>query len=72
VRNATDLKRSIISHHTSAEDVGRVAQAAGVKLLVLSHFVPAEGPDVTDEMWRNAVAKHFSGTVVLGTDLATF
>jgi ribonuclease BN (tRNA processing enzyme) len=72
VRNATDLKRSILSHHTSAEDVGRVAHAAGVKLLVLSHFVPAEGPDVTDEMWRSAVAKTFKGPVALGTDLATF
>ena len=42
VPNATTLKQSIMSHHTTAEDAGRVAQAAGVKTLVLSHLVPAE------------------------------
>ena len=71
VANAPDLKRSIVSHHTSAEDAGRVAAAAGVKVLVLSHFVPAEDPQVTDQMWADAAAKHFKGTVVVGSDLAS-
>jgi ribonuclease BN (tRNA processing enzyme) len=71
VRNAPDLKRSILSHHTSAEDVGRVAEEAGVKLLVLSHLIPAEDPEVTEQMWLDAVAKHFKGNVVLGADLAS-
>ena len=31
VPNAPTLKQSILSHHTSAEDAGRVARAAGVK-----------------------------------------
>src|SRR2546430_409067 len=31
VPNASALKQSIMSHHTAAEDAGRVAQAAGVK-----------------------------------------
>src|SRR5688572_13734889 len=31
VPNAATLRRSIMSHHTTAEDAGRVAQAAGVK-----------------------------------------
>jgi ribonuclease BN (tRNA processing enzyme) len=39
VPNAASLRQSILSHHTTAEDAGRVAQAAGVKLLVLSHLV---------------------------------
>jgi hypothetical protein len=30
VPSATSLKWSILSHHTTAEDAGRVAQAAGV------------------------------------------
>lgn len=71
VPNASDLRRSVLSHHTSAEDVGRVAAAAGVKMLVLSHFVPAEDPQVTDQMWLDAVARNFNGTVVLGSDLAS-
>jgi ribonuclease BN (tRNA processing enzyme) len=69
VGNAADLKRSILSHHTSAEDAGRVAQAAGVKTLVLSHLVPAEDPAITDDMWLEAAGRHFRGRVVVGRDL---
>jgi ribonuclease BN (tRNA processing enzyme) len=69
VPNASALKQSILSHHTSAEDAGRVAQAARVKALVLSHFVPAEDPEVTDRMWIDAASKYFDGRVVVGKDL---
>jgi ribonuclease BN (tRNA processing enzyme) len=69
VANATDLKRSILSHHTSAEDAGRVAQAAGVKTLVLSHLVPAEDPLLSDQMWIDAASIHFRGRIILGRDL---
>ena len=67
--NATNLKRSILSHHTSAEDAGRVAQAARVKTLVLSHLVPAEDPLLSDQMWIDAASTHFRGRVILGKDL---
>jgi len=69
VPNAADLRRSILSHHTTAEDAGRVAADAGVGMLVLSHLVPAEDPAVTDEMWRDAASKHFSGRIVVAKDL---
>jgi ribonuclease BN (tRNA processing enzyme) len=69
VANATDLKRSILSHHTPAEDAGRVAQAAGVRTLVLSHLVPAEDPLLSDQMWIDAASTHFRGRVILGKDL---
>jgi ribonuclease BN (tRNA processing enzyme) len=69
VPNATDLKRSILSHHTTAEDAGRVAAAAGVGMLVLSHLVPAEDPTITDEMWINAARRHYDGHVVVAKDL---
>ena len=69
VPNATTLKQSILSHHTSAEDAGRVAQAAGVKTLVLSHFVPPDDLGLTDQMWLNAARTHFRGTVIVGKDL---
>jgi ribonuclease BN (tRNA processing enzyme) len=69
VPNATSLKQSITSHHTTAEDAGRVAQAAGVKMLVLSHFVPAEDPAVTDRIWIDAARVHFRGPVIIGKDL---
>jgi len=69
VPNATSLKKSIMSHHTSVEDAGRVAQAAGVKTLVLSHLVPAEDPAVTDQMWIDAARAHFGGRIIVGKDL---
>ena len=67
--NAEQLAGSVIAHHTTAEQVGRVAARAGVKLLVLSHFVPAESPDVPDEEWLAPVRRHFSGRVIVGRDL---
>jgi ribonuclease BN (tRNA processing enzyme) len=69
VPNATRLKESIMSHHTTAEEAGRVAQAAGVKTLVLSHLVPAEDPAITEEMWIDAARTHFRGDIIVGKDL---
>jgi ribonuclease BN (tRNA processing enzyme) len=67
--NREVLTRSVIAHHTTAEQVGQVAAKAGVKLLVLSHFVPAEDPDVPDEEWLERVRRHYAGRVVVGRDL---
>lgn len=67
--NGDSLARSVIAHHTTAEQVGRVAAAAGVKQLVLSHFVPAEDPTVPDEEWIAPARRHFSGPIVVGRDL---
>ena len=69
VPNATRLKQHILASHTTAEDAGRVAQAAGVKLLVLSHLIPADDPTITDEMWIKAARVHFRGPVIVGKDL---
>jgi ribonuclease BN (tRNA processing enzyme) len=69
VPNATALKRTIIAGQTSAEDAGRVAQAAGVKTLVLSHLIPADDPMVTDQMWIDAAQTHFKGPIIVGKDL---
>jgi ribonuclease BN (tRNA processing enzyme) len=69
VPNATRLKEHILASHTAAEDAGRVAQAAGVKLLVLSHLLPADDPTITDDMWIRAARMHFSGPIVVGKDL---
>jgi ribonuclease BN (tRNA processing enzyme) len=69
VANAATLKQSILSHHTSAEDAGQVAKQAGVKTLVLSHFVPPDDPHITDSMWIEAASAHFDGKIVVGKDL---
>jgi ribonuclease BN (tRNA processing enzyme) len=69
VPNASDLRRSILSHHSTAEQAGRVAAEAGVGMLVLTHLIPAEDPAITDEMWKAAAGRHFSGRIVVGKDL---
>jgi ribonuclease BN (tRNA processing enzyme) len=69
VPHATRLKQHLLASHTSAEDAGRVAQAAGVRTLVLSHFVPADDPAITPEMWLEAAGTHFRGRIVVGEDL---
>jgi ribonuclease BN (tRNA processing enzyme) len=69
VPNATRLKQHILASHTAAEDAGRIAESAGVKLLVLSHLVPADDPTITDQMWINAARLHFRGPVIVGKDL---
>jgi ribonuclease BN (tRNA processing enzyme) len=69
VPNASRLREHIIAAHTDAEDVGRVAAAARVKRLVLTHFVPSYDPTLTDEDWAAPVRRHFSGEVVVGHDL---
>ena len=51
------------------EDAGRIAQAAGVKTLVLSHLVPPDDPEVTDQMWIESAQRQFKGRVILGKDL---
>jgi ribonuclease BN (tRNA processing enzyme) len=67
--NGVALKKSILSHHTSVEDAGRVAEAAGVKTLVLSHFVPAEDATITDQMWIDAARSTYKGRIIAGKDL---
>lgn len=67
--HAVTLKKHIIDSHTSVEDAGRVADAAGVKTLVLSHFVPADDTSITADMWSAAAQAHFKGRVIVGKDL---
>ncbi len=67
--NAPKLKASILSHHTLAEDVGKIAAQAKTKTLVLNHFVPADDKSITDKMWIDAVRKNYSGNIIVGKDM---
>ena len=59
----------LLASHTLAEQAGEIAAAAGVKTLVLSHFVPGGDASVTDDMWQTAAAKAFDGRIIVGRDL---
>ncbi len=63
------LREHLMAAHTVTEDVGRIAAQAGVKTLVLSHFVPGDDPSITDEEWSEGVRKHFKGRIIVGKDL---
>jgi ribonuclease BN (tRNA processing enzyme) len=67
-KNGATLKKHLMESHTTTEDVGRIAAAAGVKVLVLSHFVPGD-LDVTDEEWTADVKKNFFGRIIVAKDL---
>jgi len=68
VKNGATLKKHLLESHTAAEDVGRIADAANVKVLVMSHLVPGE-LDVTDEEWRSEASKTFKGKIIVARDL---
>ncbi|MBI2956712.1 MAG: MBL fold metallo-hydrolase [Acidobacteria bacterium] len=58
------------AYHTSATEVGQVAAAAEVKLLVLTHLVP--GDPESEKVFLDRAAKHFKGRIVVGRDLMRF
>jgi len=64
--------RHMREEHVTPEQVGRMASAAGVKTVVLTHFSPSI--DRRDDYQRYAVEarKFFSGQVVVATDLMQF
>ena len=68
-KNGATLKKHLLASHTTTEDVGRIAAAAGVKVLVLSHFVPGDDPEVTDDDWTASVKKNYSGRIIVAKDL---
>lgn len=67
--NAPRLREHLLASHTTCEDAGRIASEAGVRTLVLSHFVPGGYPFVSDDAWLAAVRPHFAGNIVVGRDL---
>ena len=66
--NETKVREHLLKSHTTTEQLGRVAAAAGVKTVVLTHLVPGFG-DISDQMWVAGVRRHFKGQVIVGRDL---
>ncbi|MCC4599370.1 MBL fold metallo-hydrolase [Xanthomonas melonis] len=67
--NAPTLLDHLLKSHSTSEQVGRIAAAAGVRMLVLNHFVPGGDASITDAMWSEGARRHYSGPIVVGKDL---
>ena len=70
--NENSVARHIAETHSTTEDVGRMAAAAKVKTVVLSHLLPgsnpAQGAELPETAYIDAVRKHFDGQVIVGRD----
>lgn len=62
------VRTHLMADHSPVEEVGRIAQEAGVKTLVLSHLTPAFD-SITDDMWRAPAARNFKGKIIVAHDL---
>jgi len=63
------MMHHMMADHSPTEDVGRIAQEAGVKTLVLSHLTPDSTSLVPDRKWIQGVSKYFKGQIIIGHDL---
>jgi ribonuclease Z len=57
---------TIRDYHTSAKEAGEIAQKAKVKMLVMTHLIPA---DATEQDFLKEASKEFSGKIMVGRDL---
>ena len=65
------LMNHMRTEHTTAEEIGRIASAAGVKTVVLSHVIPGSAGD-SESSYTQGVKKFYAGPVILGYDLMEF
>ena len=64
------IKRQMAEGHLSPEDVGKLADGAAVKSVVLSHLTWKADDDYSS--WVDEAKKHFSGPVLIAKDLKEF
>lgn len=67
------MRRHLGSHHLGPDEIGRMAQAAGVGRVVLTHFAIPPGPlSASEPRLRSGIATAYAGPVELGQDLARY
>jgi ribonuclease BN (tRNA processing enzyme) len=66
--NGSRLREHLVASHSFAADAARIAQQAGVAMLVLNHLIPADDPAFTEEHWHAAVRPIFGADIVVGRD----
>lgn len=63
--------RHMEADHTTSEEIGKLAEKAGVGMVVLTHVVPGDEADPVGA-YTDGVSRFFKGRVVLASDLARF
>ena len=66
ILDCSTLDAGKVAGHLSAGECGRVAAAAGVAKVVLTHFYPISGPD---EQRAQECRRWYDGTILLAEDL---
>jgi ribonuclease BN (tRNA processing enzyme) len=66
--NPKSIWKHIVETHSSTEDAGRIASAAGGNLLVLNHLIPGALKNAEDALYLEGARKHFSGEVLIAPD----
>jgi len=69
-RHGTDAAELERMHglHTDVSEVGGVAERAGVRELILTHYLPADPEAIPEEEWKRRAGQGFSGTTTAGRD----
>ena len=66
-----ELADHMLREHLTPQEVGKLAAAAGVKTVILTHIVAAPSPDLAKELVKG-VKQYFHGNVIVGHDLMQF
>jgi len=71
-----DRMAAFVNHmrveHLVPEEVGKLAAAANVRMVILTHISPGEAKERTSAPYTDGVRKYYRGPIVLGADLNEF
>jgi ribonuclease Z len=57
-----------LSYHIDAPELGKMAQRAGVKKLILTHLVPPPRNFLVKRAFKNSVGEFYKGELIIGED----
>jgi ribonuclease BN (tRNA processing enzyme) len=66
--NAEGIWAHIVGTHASTVDVGRMAAAADVGTVVLTHLLPGSLLPVEDSLYLEGIRQNFDGEIIVGRD----
>ena len=64
--------RHMTEEHMTPQQVGELAQRAGVKVLIMSHLLPTIDPNDDYARFKDEASRYFKGQITVGKDLMQF